>query len=202
VVRVRIYVEGGGGKIAKRKCREGFTELFEKIVDPACAPLVIPCGPRGEACKNFCAALRDGTAATGVLLVDSEYAVAANDTAWRHLARHDKWKRPAAATGEQAHLMVQCMESWFLADQPALAEYYGQGFSGKALPQCGNVELIPKKDVLNKLTRATSKTQKGRYSKGAHSFEILARLNPALVEAASPFAKRLFDFLRKNAAHK
>ena len=31
------------------------------------------------------------------------------------------------ATDEQAHLMVQCMEAWFLADRETLAAVFGRG---------------------------------------------------------------------------
>jgi len=34
------------------------------------------------------------------------------------------------------------MEAWFLADKPALAEYYGNKFKAAALPQNPKIEEI------------------------------------------------------------
>lgn len=56
-----------------------------------------------------------------------------------------------------------------------------------------DVENIPKSDLFDSLKRATD----GKYSKGANSFQILAELDPAIVEAASPWAKRFFDTMRQ-----
>ncbi len=92
--------------------------------------------------------------------------------------------------------MVQVMESWFLADRKALANFYRQGFRPNALP--GNprqIERIPKNAVEDGLDRATRNTTKGRYHKGQHSFEILASLDPAKVTAASPHARRFVQTL-------
>ena len=91
--------------------------------------------------------------------------------------------------------MVQMMESWFLADREALAAYYGQGFRAGALPSNTRIEDVAKDDVIDGLEQATRNTSKGRYSKGRHSFDLLARLAPAKVTNASPYAKRLIDTL-------
>ncbi|SPF41238.1 hypothetical protein SBA4_2680004 [Candidatus Sulfopaludibacter sp. SbA4] len=56
-----------------------------------------------------------------------------------------------------------------------------QGFPPAALSQNPNIENIPKAD----LSRATKDCQKGEYSKGRNSFEILARIDPTRVRAAS-----------------
>ncbi len=82
------------------------------------------------------------------------------------------------------------MESWFLADADAVESYYGRGFRRQALPQNPNVEQVPTQDVLRGLGGATRRTPKGRYSKGKHAFELLERIDPAKVRAASPYADR------------
>jgi len=98
---------------------------------------------------------------------------------------------------EQVHLMVECMESWFLADRGRLREYYGEGFRENALPGTRSaVEDIPKGDVLAGLARAAGQTAKGAYHKTRHAFEILAGLDPTKVIAGSPHARALFLFLR------
>jgi hypothetical protein len=91
--------------------------------------------------------------------------------------------------------MVQAMEAWFHADKDALGEYYGQGFRLAGLSQRPDVENIPKADLFAGLQRATKDCKKGEYSKGEHSFQILAQIDPAKVRAASPFADRFLRVL-------
>jgi hypothetical protein len=88
------------------------------------------------------------------------------------------------------------MEAWFLADRTALAGYFGQGFRESALPGSPQVESIPKAEVLEGLHRAARDTTKAGYSKGRHSFQVLARLDPNLVENAAPSARRFLAALR------
>ena len=105
-------------------------------------------------------------------------------------------EKPAAAKDGQCHLMVQIMESWFLADKKTLAKYFGKGFNEGALPKREDIEAIPKADVLKGLENATRQTEtKGTYSKGSHSFEILALIDPKLVRRSSPYADRLLVVL-------
>ena len=127
-----------------------------------------------------------------MLRVDAEEPVTAVGP-WEHLKGRDNWDRPAGTTDQQCHLMVQVMESWFLADKAALVSYYGQGFRRHALPQNPNIEDVSTPDVNNSLDQATRDTQKGRYNKGRHSFEILENIDPAKVMAASPYAKRFIE---------
>ena len=157
-------------------------------------PRIIACGGRDIAYDKFKIAHvnQDGTS---LLLVDSERPV---DQAgpWEHLeGAPDEWSRPDGATDDQCHLMVQIMESWFLADRDALEEFYGQGYRENALPQNPRIERIAKQDVLDGLDRAARETSKRGYNKGSHSFEILAKLDPEKVRNASPHAKRFIEAL-------
>ena len=155
-------------------------------------PSIHPCGGRMKAFKDFRTALKKAGAEDFiVLLVDSEDSLGVEEGSWAHLKRRDNWDKPVAATDENAHLMVQCMESWFLADN---------GFHRKALPARPEVEDISKKDVLDSLKAASRHCgKKGKYDKGQHSFEILASLDPAKVTAFSPHAKRLIETLIRKA---
>ena len=92
---------------------------------------------------------------------------------------------------DQVHLMVQCMEAWFVADRQALMDYYGREFRGNALPGNPNPEQIPKRDLMDGLDRAT----RGTYHKTRHGFPILERLNPATVRARCPHADALLNLL-------
>ena len=92
---------------------------------------------------------------------------------------------------------TQHMVSWFLADVAALENYYGSGFDGNKLPKRQDVETIAKDTVLSSLRAATRNTKKGRYSKGSHSFAVLALIDPEKVTALSPWAKRFLSILSK-----
>ena len=157
-------------------------------------PRIIACGGRDIAYDKFKIAHvnQDGTS---LLLVDAERPVDQAGS-WEHLqGAPDEWPRPEGAADDQCHLMVQVMESWFLADRDALEEFYGQGYRENALPQNPQVEQIAKRDVLNGLDRAARDTSKGRYDKGSHSFGILAKLNPDKVMNASSHAKCFLETL-------
>ena len=196
---VRIIVEGGAQGSAKNGCRQAFRAFIEKVV-PRASFRVSASGSRGDAYKDFCLAMKQHGNDYNVLLVDAEEAVVV--APWQHLAnrRGDGWRRPAGASDDQAHLMVQVMESWFLADRQALARYYGQGFLTDSLPNQQNIESIPKSDVFTALKHASRKTKtKGEYHKTRHGFDLLELIDPSLVRTASAHANRLFEVLRRQA---
>lgn len=189
---VHIYVEGGGDQSRTlTECRKGFRLFFEKIVPTGSRPRVIACGSRKAAFEDFRAAIRHAGAGNSLLLVDSESPVNPRHGSWQHLKSVDGWTKPRGATDDEAHLMVQCMESWFLADVELLAEYYEQGFRRNSIPPNREIEQAPKRDVARGLRNATRRTQKGEYHKTRQGFEILSRLDPAKVRERSPHAGRL-----------
>lgn len=159
-------------------------------------PRVIASGSRVEAYHDFCRSLENDPDSFAVLLVDSEGPVASGRTAREHLCNREKhWTEPMPA--DQVHLMVQCMEAWFLADRKALAEYYGAEFKQSALPgDPKRIEKIPKLDVMSGLENATKATQKGPYHKTNHGFDLLERIDPAPVILASQHAEALIKLLR------
>ena len=197
MVKIKLYVEGGGSSRAlKRACRRGFRKFIEKSGLKGTMPEIVASGSRRNAYDDF-ATRHHHTAAKNeraLLLVDAEGPVR-ESRPWQHLKDSDGWNQPAGATDDQCHLMVQVMESWFLADTTALAEFYGQGFRKTALRTNPQIEQVPKEYVLSGIRRATDSTTKGRYDKGSHSFEILATIDPAKVTSASPLARRLVETL-------
>ena len=197
---MKVYVEGGGDRRElKAKCRQGFSTFLSKTELAGQMPRVTACGSRQNTYDAFCTALAHSTDEDFiVLLVDSEDPVM-NDP-WRHLEERDRWSKPAGATDDNAHLMVQCMEAWFLADKDALADFFGAEFNRNALPQRLEVEKIPKLDLERGLEAATRQCRKGTYHKGNHSFEILAQLDPGKVIDASPHAERLVSTLLSKAS--
>jgi hypothetical protein len=199
-VSVKVYVEGGGNhnKALETECRRGLQEFFERGGLRGRLPRVVARGGRQQAYDAFCSALVYAQRnETSLLLVDSEAPVQ-QPGPWEHLKQRagDGWDRPPGATDEQAHLMVQCMEAWFLADQDCFRRYYGDGFRSGALREWVNVENVLKADVMSALRAATRDSRtKGEYSKGNHSFKILALIDPVKVRAASAYADRLLETL-------
>jgi hypothetical protein len=194
----RLFVEGGGdhNEALKTECRRAFSKLLERAGLGGGMPRVIPCGGRKRAFDQFCTAIRSG--GPSLLLVDSEAPVTAASP-WEHVATRegDGWAKPVGAADEQLHLMVQCMESWLLADREALGAFFGAGFREKALPdQANDIEKIGKDDLFEKLNNAThgSKT-KGSYRKGMHSFKLLEMIDPEKLRRASRWAGRFFNAL-------
>lgn len=200
-MKVKVYVEGGGdSKDLRTRCRRGFSSFFERATLAGRMPQVIACGGRGTAFDKFRTARRSRRADEFiVLLVDSEDPVAEGSGTWEHLAVRDGWDTPPEVGDEHAHLMVQCMEAWFLADREALAAFFGQGFNHNVLPSREEIEEVAKNDVLDGLRNATRRSRKGEYGKGSHSFDVLERIDPAKVLAVSPHAKCLIDTLREKA---
>ena len=196
---VKIYVEGGGdhNKALDTKCRQGFSEFFRKSGLEGRMPSIVACGGRHNAYTRFRTSLHQARPdETPVLLVDSEGPVKGNR--WDHvkLRPGDGWDRPDGATDDQIHFMVQAMEAWFHADKDQLQNFYGQNFRLAALSQRRDIDDIPKSDLSSGLQAATRDCQKGEYSKGGHSFEILAHIDPARVRTASlTHGARLLDYL-------
>jgi hypothetical protein len=217
---VKLFVEGGGDSHSLHiMCRKAFNNFLKKSGLAGMMPRIIASGPRQAAYDDFCTAINNGEEA--VLLVDSETAVIIpSDNSvkkddsktwkpWYHLKNRqgengvlaDNWNRPGAASDEDCHLMVQIMESWFFADVDALKRYYGQGFSENVIPKRQDIENISKNDILDILSKATNKTQKGKYNKGAHSFDLLEMIDPHKVVNQSPWAKRFVDLLSGKMSH-
>ena len=210
---MKLYVEGGGdAAILKTACREGFSKFLERAGLAGHMPRIVACGSRQNAFDSFSTALRCGERA--LLLVDSEAPVAsanqlgdaskAEDRAqwlpWQHLrqSQGDGWLKPENAEDLQCHLMVQCMESWLLADRTTLKAFFGQGFKENPLPAATNpIERVAKAQVYASLDNATRACKtKGQYGKGEHSFKLLALTDPVKVCEASPWAKRFVETLQ------
>ena len=197
-MNVKVYVEGGGQGKLRTACRSGFSSFFDKAGPKDYMPRVVACGSRDETLKRFQIALNNigGSGEVPILLVDSEGPVQSGKTPWQHLRSRDNWKRPDNAQEDQAHLMVQFMESWFLADVSELESFFRRGSRTTSQAQRNDIEQISKEDVLNQLKAASRGSRKGAYRKGRHSFDILAQIDPEKVIQRSRFAKRLVETLK------
>ncbi len=198
---VKLYVEGGtqDSALDRSLCRQAFSRFFAG--DPRLKgklPRTVPCGGRKAAYDAFLTAVKNPRPQElPLLLVDSESPVSDGITVWQHLARRvdDNWEKPETVNGEQAFLMVQVMETWFIADRPTLLEFFGPNFRPNAIPKWQNLEQVPKADIYGALQLATAACGQKTYSKGNLSFALLAQISPVKVQESSPHARALFDQL-------
>ena len=158
-------------------------------------PRVIACGGRSTAIRDFDIAVNRGGAA--VLLVDSESPVAEGAKAASHLIDRGEW---TGAPGDpRIHLMVQVMESWFLAQPEVLESHFGKGFDKNALPRLASVELLAKDKVYTALDKASNGCKRGPYSKSKQQgFQILEGLDVNSIKSASAFGRLFFEYLDKH----
>ena len=193
-----LYIEGGGdNRRLAAQFREGWRNFFEAAGLGGRMPKVVRGGSRTQTFDRFATGVAEQSAdAVPLLLVDSEHPVEAGHSVWQHLRASDGWNKPVGAGEDVAFLMVQIMETWFLADRDALRNYFGARFGENALGQWAELEEVSKETVLDTLRKATEKCPT-RYAKGRVSFELLAQVDPARVEAACPHAAALLKRLRK-----
>lgn len=188
-MKVQVFVEGGGNRDkSMTECRKAFKIFFDKALGDRSAVRVAACGSRYEAFKDF--QRTEGKGDFAILLVDSEAPVGKSHDPWAHLRKLEGWEKPDWAGRDQAHLMVQCMESWFLADPERLASRYGKNFRRSALPGTP-IEQIEKR----KLTGILKKTTRREYDKVKDGFELIALIHPAAVRNKSRHARLLLETL-------
>ncbi len=189
---IRVYIEGGGdSRQGRAQLRTGFSAFLASLRKAARAKKlrweVILCGITASTLEDFRSACETHADSSNILLVDSDGPVSTSPN--RHL-------RLADVDAHQCHLMVQVMESWFLADDTALAAFYGQGFRASALPKARNVERIAKADVLKALTEATARTAKRKYHKVRHGAKLLGWVDPEVVRSRAKHCHLLFTALQ------
>ena len=169
-MEIRIYFEGDPA------LKEGFHAFFGAIVSATReqSGRIRFIAGKARARDDFRRATRVHPDAWNVLLIDSEGEPDSNDR------------------DGQTFWMVQCMESWFLADKDTLEAYYGERFRRNALPANPDVERIPKKDVIDGLAAATRQTGKGEYHKTRHAAQLLRLIRPDRVRSAAQNCERFF----------
>lgn len=194
MVTVVLYIEGGGdNRRQSAQFREGWRKFFAMAGLGGRMPKVVRGGSRKQTFDQFAADIVERRPdVIPLLLVDSEDSVRPAHSVWQHLQARDGWARPTDAGDDDAFLMVQVMETWFLADRDTLRNYFGAQFAENALRQWPELEAVPKQTVFDALDGATQR----RYAKGKVSFELLAQVDPTRVEAACPHARALLDRLR------
>ncbi|MDO9323408.1 MAG: DUF4276 family protein [Methanoregula sp.] len=206
-MKVNLYVEGGGdGRVLRGRCKEGFSKLLKKCF-PDHMPKIIAGGSRNRTFEMFETALSEGDPSTcPILLVDSEDPVIGTnfspDTslAWDHLIGRDRWIRPIGSSNKQAQLMTTCMETWIMADHEAIISFFGSKTRRNALLPLHNLEGRNRHEVQETLEHATEDCGRDKaYKKGKRSFQVLAELNPIILDQNLPsfhrFKETLSDIL-------
>lgn len=194
-MKTTIYIEGGGNTAHLcSELRKGFQSLFSNAGFAGKLPKVVACGSRNDAFNDFKTAVNAKKDETILLLVDSEDPIT-TPTKWAHVSTRDSWIKPEKADEKNLYFMVECMESWFLADKATLINFYGKDFKETALPTTTGLESISKKTLYDGLAKATKLTSKGEYSKSNHSFKILALLDATKIKLHGRYAKEFFDHL-------
>ena len=167
MVTATLYIEGGGeGRELRARFREGWKEFFNSA-GVGGRTKIVRGGGRRQTFARFATAVSDNSPGTvPFLLVDSEGPVAPRHSVWQHLRARDRLESGLRSAGDdRAFLMVQVMETWFLADRGALRMYFGTRFRENSLRAWPNLEDVPKSTVLGALERATASCRKP-YSKG------------------------------------
>ena len=198
---IKIFMEGGGsGALGKTAIRQGMGEFLASIRSAAQNKGItwnlMPCGSRESTFARFSEALGQAQESVAhILLVDAEAVVTAPDPRI-HLRGQDGWDLTGVAA-DAIHLMVQIMETWIVADPPALAKYYGPAFREAKLPRRANLEEEPKARVLAALKEATKRTGKRDYDKIKHARELLGLIDPKRVRARCRHCRRFFEELSR-----
>lgn len=196
-MNVKLYVEGGGdSEEVQARCREAFRKLLEKAGFKGRMPRIVACGGRNATFDDFRTAHSDPKKRYfPILLVDSEGTVSSQP--WEHLTQRDGWTRPDGASEEQAQLMVACMETWILADRETVRKLFKKDLRENSLLPVGDLERRGKDAVQQSLEDGTRGCPRDRqYLKGKRSFQVVAELDPAVLERELPHFKRLLETLR------
>jgi hypothetical protein len=199
VKEIRIYIEGDTSQKNRNTditLRQSFNSFFRELIDEARSRNIrlrpITYGSKFETFKKFLDGKREYQDSFVLFLLDADAPIDENETPKSFLEKQNPTWHLQGAEENECHLMVQVMESWFLADKEKLAEFYGQKFNQNALAKNTNVEKIAKSDVENGLENATKNTQKGIYHKTRHGAKILEIINPNKVRESAPHCERLF----------
>ena len=200
MVSVSIFVEGGGdSKELHTRCREGFNKLIKKLGFKRRMPKIIAGGARDKAYGMFDTAMTSAKENDEypILLVDSEDPITLGP--WEHLKVRDNWDRPVGAEDDQAQMMATCMETWIMADHEALRKVFGSCLREGTLFPVNDLEERSRQELLETLESATNDCGKNRgYDKGTRSFQILAELNPMLLEKNLPYFHRFRETLEQH----
>lgn len=190
-----IYLEGASrgpdSSELKRRCREAFSKLLDRMGFKGRKPRLFASGGRNSVLDDFSTALRTSRGGYVAMWIDSEEPMQNIEAAWKHLAEVttvDKWDQPAGAEDDQVLYMTTCMETWIMADRQTLRTHYGQHLNEGALPPTNDLERRTRHDVQDRLVQATQNC-KNAYAKGKRSFEVLEQIKPEALADLPSFVR-------------
>ena len=191
---VTIHFEGHKG------LRGGFHKLFGPHIARARQMRIrfklIAGGPRTETVADFLRSCRLRPSDLNVLLIDSEGPVPVTEEAIRSLRAQGWWDRSVTCDDSQINLMVQAMESWFVADPKALVEHFGQDFNTGGLPNPQNAESVAPANLVSAIRRCLPQGRRRRnYDKVADGAKLLGLIDADRVSLYCPHFARLRAFL-------
>lgn len=195
LVKVTIFLEGGDD--ASKECRRAFSKLFQDA-GLSKLPGIIACGSRNEAYSQFCNRWPGKRDEILLLLVDSEAQV--HGAKWDHVAQRDGdgWTAPPGATEDHLWFMMQCMETWVVADPETLSKVFRDCLLPNALPPLFELERRSKSDVQAALQQATSRCDRSRkYEKGRRSYQVVIKLKTAALSNNLPHFRDLIAHLKR-----
>jgi Domain of unknown function (DUF4276) len=201
-VRAYIYIEGGArgpnSKNLRIQCQQAFRTLLDQMGIKGKKLRLKACGGRKAVYDDFCTAHEAGGGGYIAIWIDSEDPMADIEQAWKHLAEVttvDVWAKPDGAVDDQVLFMTTCMETWIVADRLALREHYKQNLNENPLPHTNGLEAKQRQAVQQALETAT-KDCKNAYAKGKRSFEIMEKLDPAVLKQYLPSFVRVDRILK------
>ncbi|MCC7246947.1 MAG: DUF4276 family protein [Saprospiraceae bacterium] len=199
MVTVKIYIEGGSAqdKSIYSLFREAWSKFFESAGLKGRMPKAIPSFGRHDTYRDFCLAFNNARPNERILLlIDSEKPLVKNESIWKQLSK-ESMPPPEGAGEEHIFLMIQVMETWFLADIDALNLYFRPDFKATKIPKWNDLESVPKESVFKALEDATASCPKKQYAKGKISFELLKAVSTKKVTEKCPSAARLIEHLKQ-----
>ena len=202
VRNVAIYVEGGGQTSAtKDPLRRGLAQFLKPVVDVVREKRIrwrlVVCGGRQQAYEAFVDAVENEPDVYNMLLVDSEEPIPISTGPWTHLRnrRGDAWQQPPGADDARCHLMVACMEAWFLADPAGLKRHFGSQLNESKLPRCDEAESRGKDAIYIALNSAVAAAPAREYQKIRDGAKLLETIDPGVVRMHCKWCNRLFNTL-------
>lgn len=186
-----IVVEGAGmERDLSTECRRAFSKLI-KALGVKNMPSIVCGGGRSQAFDKFKTFALQSIPV--LLLIDSEDWVAASASPWQFLHNSNvNWQWLADEKDNDCHFMVSCMENWLIASANALSIGSKNTKIAATTTQVDDPERVSKSTCFDLLNKAYKAAGQREYSKGDHSFALLEKVDPNVLRASCPWAKRFF----------